>query len=157
MRTDTRYWVLDPAAHRRYSEGGTPELAGTFWEDAAIIDMAQGLAPDEWYCDLCNLPILTRWGGEPFPVPMLGGSALCADHYEEAQGWHHEDEYGEPTDQLLGLWPPAACTGEACCRPWLIAWHRQLGYAYTLLQIDRAKALAARLRGIGGNGAATPF
>lgn len=35
----------------------------------------------DWYCDLCSDKILISWGGEAWPVPMLGSYALCLEHF----------------------------------------------------------------------------
>ena len=132
--TADRYWILNPAGHRQAATPATEaDLEGTPWEGAAVIDLSAAMG-DTWVCDLCNEEILTVWGDEPWPVPVLGSDALCADHYYQAQGWYHQDPYGEPTARQLGVWPAQVCTCTACTDQ-LELWYPMLRRAW--LDTDR--------------------
>ena len=115
---DPRYWILNPTGHRlaeaRQFYGRDGEEVDTVFGKATLIVPPQP-EPEDWFCDLCSETILTRWGDEPFPVPMFGSYALCAEHYYEFQGNPLDDpRTGEPLDEPMGLWPMLACSCQAC-------------------------------------------
>jgi hypothetical protein len=115
--------VLDPAGHRETAAVDRPKTgddASDFFggEPGVWIVMDDHLDPDEWICDVCNATILTRWGDEPMPVPMLGSNALCGD-------CRHAVEATE------GPWPAAGCTCAACGVRFLI-WADEIAAAYNL-------------------------
>lgn len=113
---DNRYWITNPVGHRSipvpYTDG---EMVETIF---GLTEMIVPPAPpaDEWICDMCNEPILVKYGDEPFPVPMLGGYALCLDHFNEVvEHWTHDDpDTGEPTDIPMGDWPMQSCGCMPC-------------------------------------------
>ncbi len=136
MTDDRRFWVLDPAGHRADWAEGLPE-DGAVVEDgpfkgAEHIVLPPPDDPDDWVCDFCNTTILTRWGAEPFPVPMDGSYALCADHYEKIQS-DPEEEFGEIIPGTRrGLWPAQLCSCGACFTQ-AAHWFPMLDRAYGLM------------------------
>jgi hypothetical protein len=116
--TAPRFWITDPRGHRLYEEEHKPEdgsLIDTVFGEAVVI--RPPLPPgDLWVCDLCNEEILTRFGGEPWPVPMFGGYALCHDHLVEAMEWPEEDNRtgAEIVGTRLGPWPLHVCACPPC-------------------------------------------
>lgn len=115
---EDRFWITDPAGHRQHENERTDHLVGetiqTVFGDAVVM-AGPTLPPDEWICDLCNDRILTRWGDEPWPVPMVGGYALCIDHYHQLQEQPETDRFGEPIrGSRLGPWPQIACNCDPC-------------------------------------------
>jgi len=128
MNEDRRMWILDPAGHRaewaeKLPEDGTIITDGPF-AGAEHIVLPPPDDPNDWVCDYCNTTILTRWGDEPFPVPMDGSNALCADHYERIQNNPYDDEVGGP-------WPAQMC-GCAACFSQAGKWLPMLDRAYGL-------------------------
>jgi hypothetical protein len=131
---ENRYWILNPVGHRLTEQRGyygrDGEEVETVFGPATLIVPPQPPV-DEWYCDMCSEPILVKWGDEPFPVPMFGSYALCAEHYEEAKGWHPDDERtGDPIPSLvLGEWPGNVCRCQPCTSQ-TVVWRAQLLRAY---------------------------
>jgi len=136
---DRRFWVLDPAGHRTEWAKQLPE-DGSIQEDgpfagAEHIVMPPPEDPDDWVCDFCNTTILTRWGAEPFPVPMDGSYALCGEHYEKHQN-DPKEEFGEIIPGTrMGLWPSRMCGCAACdAQSW--KWNGFLINGYTRLRME---------------------
>lgn len=136
-----RTWTIDAVAHRRRWRESTAGKDGTVDDMGfTVIVPPAPDADDEWICDLCNDPILTRFGDEPWPVPMLGTYALCwncarriADGCD-AHDWYPEGDYMvcencgavlafqiDGTDVVDGTWSHLVC---ACpdCRAWVDRW-----------------------------------
>ncbi len=123
MSDEYRYWILNPAGHRKLWAEQLPE-------DGAMVDTQFGRAVaivppppddlDDWICDYCNQPILTRWGLEPFPVPMDGSNAICEDHYEKIQ-------------KREGRWPSRFC-GCVACIAQATSWRPYLARGYGLIR-----------------------
>ena len=134
---ENRGWILDPAGHRHLATSGETRQTGdridTPFGKATLIIMPLPDDLSDWVCDLCNQQILTKWGDEPFPVPMIGNSyALCNDcrlKYEKApatdvdgEELYEPDPYFDPTYRgdlsvqlvLEGPWPFSLCTCAAC-------------------------------------------
>lgn len=116
---DPRFWILNPTGHRlaesRQFYGKDGDMVDTVFGEAVLIVPPQPAASD-WYCDICSEIILTRWGDEPFPVPMFSSYALCAEHFYEFQEGERDDpESGEPIPgSKWGLWPMMSCGCQAC-------------------------------------------
>lgn len=116
--TAPRFWITDPRGHRLHERQHNPPDGSTIdtpFGEAVVI--RPPLPPgDLWVCDLCNEEILTRFGGEPWPVPMFGGYALCHDHLIEAMDWPEEDNRtGEEIPGThLGPWPLHVCACPPC-------------------------------------------
>lgn len=142
MSPDRRHWILDPAGHRRH---WTQEAADRDGETVTIggLEFVNVVPPapeddDDWVCDVCTTPILTRWGAEPFPVPMDGSYALCSDHFQTAQTQERSDGWGEPIPGTRrGVWPPQACTCPPC-RVQFAVWERFIVYAYGVAALPAA-------------------
>lgn len=118
--TAPRFWITDPGGHRILYEQ-RPEKDGDLIDTAfgeAVIIRPPAPPPDDWYCDLCSEPILTRFGEEPWPVPMFGSYALCHDHLIEAMEWPEEDDRTgeEIIGTRLGPWPVHVCACPPCTR-----------------------------------------
>jgi len=92
-----RGWIANPAEHRRVERSIPVEAIDGMFGGAKVIVLPYP-PDDEWFCDVCNAQILTRWGDEPFPVPVDGSYALCGDCYERAGG----------------RWPIRGCVCEGC-------------------------------------------
>jgi hypothetical protein len=132
--TDDRHWILNPAGHRLNAELGMvgrdgEEIDHPVFGKAELIVGPPNL-DEGWVCDLCSLPILTRYGDEPFPVPMLGSYALCLEHFNEAQTWPYEDSAGTQYPYPMGEWPANLCACSACAFT-AGDWFPQLKEAYT--------------------------
>lgn len=135
MRPDERHWIMNPAGHRQHANATDPHHGDTvefLGRPAVVIKPDLYMEPGEWICDICNAPILTSWAGEPFPVPVDGTYALCADHRERVEQGPDYDSHGDPiAGSTLGPWPAAGCTCPPCART-TEAWARQLPAAYGL-------------------------
>jgi hypothetical protein len=117
---ENRWWILDPAGHRRIENGHKDQF-----KDGQMIDTVFGEAvliippappAEDWYCDICSEPILTKWGRQPWPVAMMSSYALCLEHYNEMKTRPHYDrDTDEPIPGTrLGEWPTMACRCGAC-------------------------------------------
>lgn len=118
---DERHWILDPGGHREAMALTLPKTgddAELFGQPAVWIVLDDGLAPTEWICDLCNSRILTTWGEEPMPVPLIGSAALCADCRAAVEAEE-------------GPWPAQGCQCQACAI-WFLIWMREIAVAYNL-------------------------
>lgn len=131
---ETRAWVMDPAGHRAFIAGQyqgpeSGDKVPTPFGEATVLRMPLPDDYADWYCDLCSKQILTRFGNEPFPVPMFSTYALCLDHFNEMQqgpatdAYSGEDLYEELTQPngevisvpvLEGPWPLVMCRCPAC-------------------------------------------
>lgn len=132
MRSDGRYWILDPAGHRQADAADRPADGTTvdFLGGEAIIIAPPLPDDDDWLCDLCSTePILTRWGDEPWPVPAVGSYALCNTCREKVEADPRTTDRGDPIPGTRnGPWPWDACTCHACTAQ-LLAWHPHITYA----------------------------
>lgn len=130
---DRRHWIMDPAGHRKIWQTGLPEdgsIVNTVFGEAVAIVPPPPDDLNDWVCDYCNGEILTRWGNEPFPVPMDGSNALCMAHFHQQQENPVYDTYGEPIHgSRQGLWPAAVCQCAACVEQ-TARWFPMLDRAY---------------------------
>ena len=118
LAEDRRHWIPNPIGHRlaeaRLYYGRDGEEIDSVFGKATLIVTPYPDAED-WVCDLCSQMILTKWGSEPFPVPMFGSYAMCMDHYNEAVAqWKHDTDEGDVSDVPLGEWPLFACSCQPC-------------------------------------------
>lgn len=118
LAEERRHWIPNPVGHRlaesRQYYGRDGEMVDTVFGEAVLIVPPQPAAED-WYCDLCSELILTKWGDQPFPVPMFGSYAMCMAHYNEAVAeWKHDTDEGDVSDVPMGEWPLLACTCDPC-------------------------------------------
>ena len=118
---DQRYWILDPAGHRRVENGHKDQfkdgqMIDTVFGEAVLI-MPPAPPAEEWWCDICSDPILTKFGKAPWPVAMFTpGYALCLKCYNEMKDKPHYDmDTDEPIPGTrLGEWPYRGCRCPAC-------------------------------------------
>ena len=118
--SDPRFWILDPAGHRRVENGFKDQhkdgdLVDTIFGEAVLI-IPPAPPAEDWYCDICSEIILTKWGRQPWPVAMFGSYALCLEHYNGMKDSEWDDEHtGEPIPGTrMGEWPTMACSCGAC-------------------------------------------
>ena len=117
---DNRFWILDPSGHRRVENGRKDQyrdgdMVDTVFGEAVLI-IPPAPPAEDWYCDICSEIILTKWGREPFPVPMMGGYALCLEHFNKTI---ESPIYDMDTDEVIpgsrmGEWPMRGCSCPAC-------------------------------------------
>lgn len=124
---DRRYWILNPAGHRlteaRAAYGMDGKTVEWFLGGEATLIVPPLPAATDWCCDICSATILTRWGDEPWPVPMEGSYALCAEHQAMVEESPEDDAYtGDPIPGTRrGPWPLRACTCPPCAH-WITEW-----------------------------------
>lgn len=118
---DTRFWILDPAGHRRVENGLKDQHKDGDIIDHPIFGEAVLIIPpappaEEWYCDICSEPMLTKFGRQPWPVPMIGSYALCLDHFNQFKDapWDDEDTGDVIEGTRMGEWPYRGCRCGAC-------------------------------------------
>ena len=79
MAGGQRYWITDPAGHRRVIQEEArngPKMMEFFGQKVEVI--YGSLQTDEWVCDNCNDPIpIAEPDGTPIWVPCLDSRALC--------------------------------------------------------------------------------
>lgn len=115
------YWVMDPIGHRRHEQAQPIPTEMEFLGEMVPVIHGATLVGDEWVCDLCNETMLTRWGSEPWPIPVWGGYAVCPN---EMDAFAKED----------GL-PGGACM----CPPCLVWLQRWLPMIEAVLRKDTAQ------------------
>ena len=146
--TENRGWILDPTGHRALDMGyGPPEKVDTPFGKATVIHMGYPDDASEWICDLCNEPILTVWGDEPFPVPTYGSYALChVDYYKlqlgPATNRHTGEDLTDPSTGAIvpeGPWPLRMCRCPACYVT-AIEWRQFIEPALLSIKADIVRA-----------------